>query len=171
MSLALDETSRTVTFRVIGEPAPQGGTKSVPIRGKGGEPLRTKDGRPMFRKITEGGVGLTPWRQDVADAAAKQAEVHGCLNGPIMLDVLFRFAMPKSRSKSARMLGVGPKTGKPDLDKLYRAVGDSLKAGGLIADDALIVDEHMRKQEVWERWTGCIITVGPAPPECWVLDP
>lgn len=163
MSLDLDESTRTVTFRVLGEPAPQAGTKTVPIR--------LKNGRTIYRKITEGGTGLAPWRQAIADAAAAVAGTHGCLTGPLQLDVLFRFQMPKSRIKALQALGVGPRTGKPDLDKLYRAVGDSLKVGGLIADDALIVDSHMRKIEVWHAWLGCIVTVGPAPADCWRLDP
>lgn len=161
MSLDLDMGTRTVTFRVVGEPSPQAGTKTVPIRIKGG--------RTIYRKITEGGTGLAPWRQAIADDAAKVAEEHGCLTGPLTLSVLFRFQMPKSRGKALQLIGVGPKTGAPDLDKLYRAVGDSLKAGGLITDDKLIVDSHMRKVEVWQSWTGALITVGPAPASCWQL--
>lgn len=155
MSLALDESTRAVTFTVVGEPSPQAGTKTVPIV--------TKGGRKIFRKITEGGVGLAPWRQAVADKAAEIAADHGCLTGPLKLDVLFRFPMPKSRGKQAQLLRSLPKTGAPDWDKLARAVGDSLKSGGLIADDALIVWALIRKVEVWQAWTGATITVAPCP--------
>lgn len=144
-----------VTFRVLGEPSPQAGTKSVPIRGKGGAPVTTKDGRPMFRKITEGGVNLKSWRQEVAGEAARVAALSMMFVGPVRLEVLFRLPMPKSRPRWAILQRVLFRVGLPDLDKLLRAVGDSLKVGGLLKDDALIVDVRMRKIEVHESWLGC----------------
>ena len=44
--------------------------------------------------------------------------------------------MPASAKKSERLTGWRPKISAPDLDKLVRSVGDSLKEGGLIKDDA-----------------------------------
>lgn len=155
---------RTVTFRVLGDPASQAGMKSVPIRGKGGQPVLTKDGRPMFRKVTEGSKNLKTWRQEVSEAAERAAaDVGGCLTSPVEVWMEWRFPMPASRPKWARVLRFIPKTTKPDGDKLQRAVFDSLKTGGLIADDAGVTNWHGAKIEVHEDWTGVTIKVTELP--------
>lgn len=141
-----------VLFTVYGEPSPQGGTKSVPIRAKGGA-VRG------YRKITEGGVNLKSWRQDVSIAARAEAERHGCFDGPVRLEIQFRFQMPKSRPKWAHVQGWLLRVGKPDTDKLIRAVGDSLKVGGLIKDDALVAQLKVEKVECSEGWIGAAIRV------------
>lgn len=136
-----------IGFTVYGIPAPQGGTTSVP----------TAQG---WRKKTEGGKNLLPWRQGVAAGAKVMAEQHGCLDGPLALDVVFRFPMPKSAPKRIREFGWAPKSTIPDVDKLLRAIGDSLKSGGLVVDDARFADVRVRKISVWESWTGAVIRVG-----------
>lgn len=151
---------RQVTFLVMGDPASQAGMKSVPIRGKGGAPVTTQDGRLMFRKITEGSKGLKSWRAEVASAAAEATEtIGGAIHGNVEVWIEFRFAMPPSRPKWARALGVIPRGVKPDGDKLQRAVWDSLTAGGLIDDDARVVRWHGAKLEVTDGWLGAQIKV------------
>lgn len=140
-----------VHFYVLGQPSPQAGTKTVPVR--------SPSGGTVYRKISEGGAGLASWRQEVAQAARARAEECGCLDGPLSLDVVFRFSMPASRPRWAKVQGVVPKDTAPDLDKLLRAVGDSLKAGGLVRDDARIASITATKVEVWEQWTGASITL------------
>lgn len=136
----------SITFVVHGVPAPQAGSRAVPTaRGA--------------RLISTGGAGLQAWRNDVAAAAAVQAEEHGMLDGPMKVTVWFRFPMPKSRPKWKRATHGQWKTTAPDTDKLLRSLGDSLKAGGLIADDALIASWTACKVEVWEQWTGADITI------------
>ena len=66
--------------------------------------------------------------------------------------------MPKSRPAAARRRGWAHKTTAPDLDKLLRAVGDSLQAGGLIADDAAIASITATKIET-TSWTGAVVTI------------
>lgn len=143
-----------VVFTVYGVPVPQAGTKTVPVG-------KTRDGsRTMFRKITEGGVGLLPWRQAIAEAARVAAVEHGVQHGPLKLDVTFRFPMPKSRPKRMREPGAMVwKLTAPDTDKLLRAVGDSCTEGGLISDDSTFVMVVGRKYEVWDDWTGALVTV------------
>jgi Holliday junction resolvase RusA-like endonuclease len=51
----------------------------------------------------------------------------------------------------------------PDLDKLIRTVGDALKVGGLIADDARICRLTADKRDV-VGWTGATIAIGQLPP-------
>lgn len=135
-----------VTFEVIGDPAAQGSKRSV--------------GNNVFVETSK---KLPAWRDSVATAArnvAVDAAPLGFtpLTGPLALTVHFRHPMPKSRKAAVRNAGRGPKVSAPDLDKLVRAVGDALKAGGLIADDALFCEITATKAEVI-GWTGCEITV------------
>lgn len=146
-----------VAFRVLGIPSPQAGTKSVPTK--------LADGRTVYRKITEGGKGLKGWRQEVSDAAARHAARVGMMRGPVYLEVVFRFPMPASRPKWAREAGMLLCTVKPDLDKLVRAIGDSLKVGGLIHDDGQVVMIRVVKVEVHESWSGAAIRVSELDPQ------
>jgi len=138
----------TVTFTVHGTPAPQGSMKAFAV-----------NGRAMIKP--SGGNNFAAWRNAVAQAAHELVAEHGQLDGPLRLDVAFRFPMPASRPKATRARGWAWKTAAPDLDKLVRAVGDALSASGLIRDDALIVDLCATKIEV-VGWTGATITLQPA---------
>ncbi len=62
---------------------------------------------------------------------------------PVKLVVSFFIDRPK-KPKYEQYPG-----GKPDLDHLVRAVGDSLTQAGVLADDSLIVEIVARK-----LWTG-----------------
>lgn len=142
-----------VDLEIVGQPAPQGDKSAVLIGGK----ARLIEGRRG-----EGRERHKTWRTVVADAARDAVSEHGLtepLDGPLRLYVEFRMAMPASRPKRTRVLGRGWKEGAPDLDKLLRALGDSLKDGGLIRDDARIVNVHARKVEVI-GWTGALVTIG-----------
>lgn len=129
-----------VTFEVVGLPVQQGSKKHV---GNG--------------VMVEAAKGHKAWRTDVADAARDCAEDRP-LDGPLALTVHFRFPMPASRKAAVRKAGRGPKTTAPDLDKLIRAVGDALEAGGLVANDARFCEITATKTEVI-GWTGVEITV------------
>lgn len=145
-----------VAFRVLGIPSPQAGTKSVPVK--------LPSGQTVWRKITEGGAGLKGWRQEVSDAAAVHADRVGMMRAPVYLEVVFRFPMPASRPKWAREAGMLLCTVKPDLDKIVRAIGDSLKVAGLLHDDAQIVMHRVVKVEVHEAWSGAAIRVSELDP-------
>lgn len=141
---------KVVEFIVFGLPVPQAGTKTVPAG-------KTRDGKQMYRHVTEGGKDLLPWRQAVAEAARTEAATVGVLRGPLMLDVTFRFPMPASRPKALRPWAY--KITKPDTDKLVRAVGDSCKDGGLVADDATFAIVYGTKVEVWDGWLGARVVI------------
>lgn len=134
-----------IEFIVIGSPVPQAGMRAV----------STAQG---VRQITTGGTGLKDWRSAVAEAARNAAGDNAPIGHAVQVTVEFRFPMPKSRSKAQRLLGIIPRATKPDLDKLQRAVGDALTAGGLIQDDNLITSWHASKWEV-VGWTGCSIEI------------
>jgi Holliday junction resolvase RusA-like endonuclease len=146
---------------VYGVPSPQAGMRSVPVRAKGGKVVGT-------RQVTTGGVGLLNWRQAVADAAHAAALVSGKLDGPVRLEVLLRFPLPKSAPRWAHQQAMVPHTGTPDADKLLRAIGDSLKAGGLVADDARFHDVHTLKVKC-AGWSGTLIRVTPEQAQFWTL--
>lgn len=137
-----------IKFDVIGNPSPQGSKRAF-IAG----------GKAHMRDM--GSTKAVAWRDSVANKAHELAEQHGCLDGPMRLTILFRFSMPASRSKADRNAGVVWKTTAPDSSKLLRGVEDGLQAGGLLRDDARIVDHRIQKVEVLGRWTGASITITP----------
>lgn len=138
-----------ITFTVYGIPVPQG--SKVPVKNAVGRIVGSRESNASR---------LRPWRQEVADGAQAMADKHGCLDGPLKLVVTFRFPMPKSAPKVDRVRGWRPKSTTPDADKILRAVGDAMKAGGLVVDDARFADIHVRKVEVFNEWTGAEISVG-----------
>jgi Holliday junction resolvase RusA-like endonuclease len=137
-----------IQFEVIGHPSPQGSKHAFVVQGK----ARMKD---------MGGMKAVAWRDSVASAAAGLALEHGQLTGPLKLTVVFRFPMPKSRTKAAHTAGWGWKDTAPDTDKLLRSLGDAMQAGGLISDDARICVTSASKLEVSGGWTGAEITLTP----------
>ena len=130
---------------VYGIPAPQGSKTKMP------------NGAMVEGSSATGRAMLADWVSACADAAARHAGYTHTETGPLEITVQFRFPMPKSRKKATKEARVAWKVGKPDLDKLCRALGDSLAAGGLIARDELIVSWIATKVEVWEQWTGAIV--------------
>lgn len=134
-------------FDVVGSPAPQGSKSAVMIAGR----PRLLEGKGDQRQRHKS------WRATVA-AAAREAAPVDPFDGPLQLTVEFRFPMPAARSKKIRALGRWPKQSAPDLDKLIRSVGDALKEGGMIVDDARLVSIHATKVEV-VGWTGATITL------------
>ena len=92
---------------------------------------------------TESNPNTRPWRAAVAAAAAETMNGRPLLTGPVTIKVLFVFPRPKTHyrtGKHAAELRPDAPTyhaGKPDLDKLQRAIGDSL-TGQVLRDDAQI---------------------------------
>jgi Holliday junction resolvase RusA-like endonuclease len=80
--------------------------------------------------------GLRAWRETVtlsAIQAMKNNNHTGFTRGePVSLHVIFYFTKPKTSKNRFPVV-------KPDLDKLIRAIGDSLQTAGLIAGDEQIV--------------------------------
>lgn len=119
-------------FTVYGRPAPQG-SKTAYVRG----------GRAV---MVESSKYLPEWRSAVmlaANVALNDSMDVTPFTGPVKLEVSFFIERP-AKSKYADRPG-----GKPDLDHLVRAVGDSLTQAGVLLDDSLIVEIVARK-----FWTG-----------------
>ena len=117
-------------LRVLGIPAPQG-SKNAYVRA----------GRAI---LVEASKALPAWRSAVMEAARQELnsmEVGEPFTDPVLLDVTFYLERPKT-TKHKRY-----PAGKPDLDHLIRAVGDSLTQAGVLKDDSLIVQIVARK--IW----------------------
>lgn len=117
-----------IKITVQGTPAPQGSK------------TRNRHGA-----VYESSKAVAPWREAVR--AETQAAMAGGapLAGPVAVLVTFRMRRPQSHYRTGRNAGLlrgtapGYPHGKPDLDKLVRAVLDGLTAGGAWADDAQAV--------------------------------
>lgn len=128
-------TVRLVRFRVFGVPKTQGSMRAIIARGTG-RAIALHDQDPALRS----------WRTVVADAA-RQAH-RGLMDGPLGVTLVFHLPVPTSRPETLRT----PKQRwqwlfpwrRPDLDKLERAILDSL-TGVLFRDDAQIVAVTKRK--------------------------
>jgi Holliday junction resolvase RusA-like endonuclease len=98
------------------------------------------------------------WRNAVVFAALDLiGEDWTSIDEPVELTVIFYLPRPKSvltRSFPAVM---------PDLDKLVRAVGDSLTNAGIIIDDSRIITITAHKLYADDRGPGAVIRVNTLP--------
>lgn len=125
---------------VDGRPAPQGSKNAFVIGGK----------RAV---MVESSKYLPAWRADIILAVKKlfaDSEDVSKFVEPVKVRMTFFLERPKQPKWKAYP------GGKPDTDHLIRAVGDALKIGGLIEDDALIV--KIQAEKVW-----CGPTTKPEP--------
>jgi len=129
-----------LSFFVSGLPITQGGMKPVP------------DDRGGTRLITTGGDGLKQWRKKTTDIAQLAANLaHWVqLTGPVEISYRFLLPMPGSRPAAQRKLGIAYSWKKPDLDKLMRAISDSLTDAKIWVDDGQVAVSHTAKYEVWD---------------------
>jgi Holliday junction resolvase RusA-like endonuclease len=121
-----------ITITVHGTPAPQGSKRHV--------------GRGV---MVESSKRLGPWRDAVRADAIYATELFGewpaPLDGPLLVDMVFTFARPRSHYRSGRnahLLGArAPRfpVGPPDLSKLARATEDALTDAGIWVDDSRVV--------------------------------
>jgi Holliday junction resolvase RusA-like endonuclease len=115
----------SITIEAYGKPEPQGSARAY-VRG----------GKAI---VTSANSELRPWRDTVAAAARDALGEHpGWVrtSAPIFLTVSFWMPRPKSAPKTRDILPVRG----VDLDKLIRAVGDSLTNAGVWVDDSQVVD-------------------------------
>jgi crossover junction endodeoxyribonuclease RusA len=122
----------TLTFSIIGTPAPQGSKT-----------------RNRYGAVYESSPKVKPWRQDV-QAAAVQAICDADSDprfptGPVIVGIRFRLPRPKGHYGTGRNAGQlrpsAPKVPdvKPDLDKLVRSTLDGMGEAGVWRDDCQVV--------------------------------
>lgn len=137
-----------IEFEIIGLPSPQGSKTKMP------NGAMVEGGSKVARDRQR------DWRTTVAQTARDIAASldDAPLDEALRCVVQFRFPMPTSRKASIKAEGIAAKTSAPDLDKLMRALGDGLQAGGLIRDDARICESAQSKVEV-VGWTGALVKI------------
>jgi crossover junction endodeoxyribonuclease RusA len=125
-----------LTIDVSGDPASQG-SHSV-INGRVVQVNSTKHKR---------------WRNAVVFAALDViGEDWVPIDEPVELSVIFYLPRPKTATREFPAV-------MPDLDKLIRAVGDSLTTAGIISDDSRIIAIHAQKLYADARGVGAVIRV------------
>ena len=91
-------------------------------------------GRPRFY----GNHAVTPEKTRLYEALIRDSWTYEKMDGPIIVSMKFTFEIPKSYSKKKRSeLLYRPKTTKPDLDNLVKAVLDGLQ-GEAFDDDSIV---------------------------------
>lgn len=116
-----------LTFRVDGDPRPQGSKAAKLIKG-----------RIVMYESTK---GLKEWRELVTACAREAAGADWVTipkDTPVVLDVMFYFRKGKSIMRNWM-------TVPPDVDKLARAIGDALTDAGIWVDDSQIVSLNAGK--------------------------
>ncbi len=114
---------------VFGNPKPQGSKRAV-IRGGKSRLIEASEALPAWRDTM-----LLQFRSAMGEGFQPITEA---------VEVELQFSLPRP--------GTAPKTKRvhvtkaPDLDKLCRAVLDSLVNAGVIIDDSYVVDLHLRKR-------------------------
>lgn len=138
---------------VNGKPAPQGSKRHV---GNG--------------RMIEMSKAVGPWREAVRGETQRAMSTGAWLAGttqPILIDVVFYLPRPAAHYGSGRNGGVvkgsapGYPAGRPDVDKLARAVLDGLTMGGAMADDAQVVELQARKRWADGHPAGAVINLEP----------
>jgi Holliday junction resolvase RusA-like endonuclease len=112
----------TVSFFIEGVPVPQG-SKTV----------SQAKGRAWLRDANA--ARLKPWRHVIAT----HADLGVTFDCPVIVTLSFVLPRPQKPRWPAPAV-------KPDIDKLVRAVMDGLTDGGLLGDDARVVDLHTTKR-------------------------
>lgn len=140
--------SSSLTFTVLGKPAPQGSKRHV--------------GRGV---MVESSKRCKPWRQDVRHTALdlRPDDWYANMNAAIALSVVFVFARPKSHFRANGQLKPSAPphcTGRiGDVSKLVRAVEDAM-TGIIYNDDAQIISLIAHRRFANDREQPCaIITV------------
>lgn len=112
--------------------------------------------------VESSGEKLKRWRYDVAQTAAEQMRRHGfdLMDGAVWIDIAFHLIRPKSHFGSGKnQRNIKPKspthhTQKPDIDKLTRAVLDSL-SGQVFRDDSQVMQLVASKH--WCKAAPCVV--------------
>lgn len=132
-----------VTLTIPGTPKPKGSMKCLGQVGKIRHQL-TEDYRP----------GQKEWRDRIADTIRRKVTTRYAEGVPVQVDVTFTLPRPEYHYGTGRNAGIvkpryewEPATnrGTGDVDKMLRLLLDALEDGGLLANDAQVVDAHAVK--------------------------
>jgi crossover junction endodeoxyribonuclease RusA len=136
---------------VNGIPAPQGSKRAY----------KTKTGKI---NMVESSKSVGSWREAVRAETQRALGSRPPLGGPVRVELAFYMTRPKGHYRTGRNAHLtrdgapAYPAGKPDLDKLCRAVLDGLTAGGAWKDDSQVVQLHLAKLYAADAAAQCIIT-------------
>ena len=140
-SHTIDHVNRPVRFTVVGRPQQKGSKTSRQYpRPGGGVNVRMVDSNPNAK----------PWAATVSAAAAEAYDLPELLTGPVLVELVFYFARPKSHWGTGRNADLlrdsAPEhmVTMPDVDKLARCALDAL-TGVVLRDDAQVVQLYAVK--------------------------
>jgi Holliday junction resolvase RusA-like endonuclease len=133
-----------VSFSVKGIPTPKGSFTRMP-NGKM-IPAGTKESRHR----------MTIWNDEIQIAAIRKMDGRLPFVGPIRLMVEFCMPVPTTVRKYEQ--GWLPHTKQPDVDKLFRMLGDAL-TGIVWKDDSQVCASAISKCYAWDGITGAHVDV------------
>jgi len=125
-----------VELTVLGIAAPQGSKRHV---GHG--------------RMVESSKRVGPWREAIVAEAQRQGVAGLMLDGPLSLSADFLLPRPRGHygtGRNARQVKASAPLapiGRPDADKLLRAVMDALTQAGVWTDDCRVASVH-----AYKRW-------------------
>ena len=126
---------------VPGEPRPQGSKKAFQ--------------RGLKIVLVEANKELPAWREQMRKAfEMKMLERDTPFSTAVSVSITFWLTRPKSVKRQYA-------TGTYDIDKLTRAVLDSLESAGVIVNDNLVVDLAVRKNYADHHESGVLVSVVP----------
>jgi len=139
------------SLHVAGTPRPQGSKRAFPVQ-RGGKPGAV---------LVDANPSTAQWRADVTAAALALPGMPPSepVTGPLAVRLVFALPRPRSAPRKRRTWPAG----RPDIDKLARAVLDSLTAAGVWRDDGQVCALHVIKDYpgpgVAQTIPGVLITV------------
>ena len=126
---------------VPGEPRPQGSKKAF--------------SRGARIVLVEANKQLPAWREHLRKSfAQKMLELDSPFVTAVSISITFWLPRPKSVKRDYA-------TGTYDLDKLTRAIFDSLESAKVLTNDNLVVDLSARKTYADNHEAGVLVTVTP----------
>jgi Holliday junction resolvase RusA-like endonuclease len=149
--------SDQIRFFVVGTPATAGSKNVSIVRRKDVHgnwiPATHEDGRIKLRVLDDSGERGQTWRADVREEAMKVMEGLPVMEGPLYVELHFRFPRNKGHYSTAKYNFGQLKAGapiwhfvRPDIDKVSRAVLDALK--GIVWSD----DNQVSQKFATKRW-------------------
>jgi Holliday junction resolvase RusA-like endonuclease len=157
MSLTFFSTSERadaplVAFTVYGKPEPQGSVKAFVPTYKSGQPVR-RDGGQIVVNLTSDNPALKKWRKAAQTEAALAVIETGsdpAYRAAVRVEATFYLQRPKAHCGTGRNANTVKASapaypvGRPDVDKLLRALLDAL-TNTVVADDSQVVEVLARK--------------------------
>lgn len=107
-----------IKFHVVGLPVPQGSMNAVHHKSTG-----------RIIMLQSAGKRLAAWRKAVAAEAARNSGDH-LLEGAVSVEIVFHMKRPKKPKPTVAAFPVA----RPDIDKLIRAILDSLTSTVFVDD-------------------------------------